>query len=312
MKEQFINWNPNRASKHLLGEVQTILKQYEEQGYSLTLRQLYYQLVARDLLPEQWADKDTGSTNNPQSYKKLGHIITKARLAGLVDWDMIEDRSRSILKNSHWNNPKHILNAAAKQFYMARWKNQPNYVFVMAEKDAVSNIIEPVCREWDVPFMANKGYSSQSALYQLYNIFEEKIDNGKDIHCIYVGDFDPSGLDMDRDLRDRLQLFLSNNVIFFDHIRLLDLKRAALTESQIEKYKPPENPAKVTDSRFKQYMKKYGKSSWELDALEPATLEEIVKNAILKYVDMEEFERVEEKEREIRVKIKKFAETWSK
>jgi len=310
MKEKFIDWNPNKISLFLLDKIQDVLISYKAQGYSLTLRQLYYQLVARDLLPESWADKSTGSTNNPKSYKRLGHIVSQARLAGLIDWKMIEDRGRTVSKNAHWEDPKDILRAAAEQFYRSRWKNQEQYVFVMCEKDAVSNIIEPVCKRWDVQFMANKGYSSQSAIYRLYWQLRDKIKEGKGIYCIYAGDFDPSGLDMDRDIIDRMNLFFQDVDVFRDFIQVFPLKRIALTMEQIEKYRPPENPAKVTDSRFEKYAQEHGEYSWELDALEPAALEEIVETAIIQYVDIDEFDQVAEEEKKIKVKIKKFANKW--
>ncbi|GAG06587.1 unnamed protein product, partial [marine sediment metagenome] len=101
MKQEFIDWKPSNVSLQMLYQIDIILNEYAQRDLILTLRQLYYQLVARALLPPNWADKDTGSTNNPRSYKRLMHIVSQGRLAGLLDWNMIEDRGRKIERNDH-------------------------------------------------------------------------------------------------------------------------------------------------------------------------------------------------------------------
>ena len=103
MKERFINWNPTGKSAALLSAIMDILEEYREQGYRLTLRQLYYQLVSRDLI-----------ANRTREYKRIGNIVNRARLAGYIDWSMIEDRVRIPAVNSHWDSPADILEAAAE------------------------------------------------------------------------------------------------------------------------------------------------------------------------------------------------------
>lgn len=307
MIEKFIQWNPNKTSRAVLENVIEVLTRLQAQGYTLTLRQLYYQLIAGDLLPDSWKDKVTGSKNNTSSYKRLGNIVSQGRLSGILDWSTIEDRGRTVKTTIHWENPRNILNAAAKQFRKDKWINQDNFVFVMCEKDAVSNIIEPVCRRWDVGFMANKGYSSLSALYHLYWRMQDELVVDKKIKCIYVGDFDPSGIDMDRDIINRMGIFFQS----FGEIALdFPLQRVALTKKQIKKYNPPENPAKVTDTRFKKYKELHGTSSWELDALDPSVLSEIIETAIVKYVDKDKFDRIIEEEIRIQNEIAEFADKW--
>ena len=307
MLESFVDWRPSTVSRLLLTHIETVLAAYKEQGYILTLRQLYYQLVAGDLLPKQWADPATGSTNNVSSYKRLGNIVNRGRLAGLIDWNMIEDRNRTVQANSHWNSPKSILNTAAKSFYMDHWVDQEKFVFVMAEKDAVSNIVEPICSKYDVQYMANKGYSSQSAMYRLYQRVQTEIYEGKEIICIYLGDFDPSGLDMDRDIFDRMNLFLGFSPSFGQEF---PIKRIALTMPQIKEYKPPENPAKVTDTRYAAYVEKHGEKSWELDAIKPNILAEMLEDEILEHVDMEKFEKIDKQQEEWKKEMLEFANGW--
>lgn len=240
-----------------------ILNEYAAQGYDLSLRQLYYQFVSRNLLP-----------NTQRDYKNLGNIINDARLAGCIDWDMVKDRGRETVRNSHWESPADLLQVAARQFQIDKWARQPCYVSVMVEKQALEGVLEPVCRGLDVPFSANKGYSSASHFYEASKPMLDALDDGRDVHVIYLGDHDPSGIDMTRDVEERLRLFLRCPDERFT------VHRVALNMPQIRQYNPPENPAKLTDSRIDHYMERFGASSWELDALNPAVLAAVVSERV--------------------------------
>lgn len=286
MKEAFIEWKPNATTLVLLAKISEVLSYFGNQGYRLTLRQLYYQLVSRGLIP-----------NSLQSYHRIGNIVNKGRLAGDIDWAMIEDRVRVPSSNYHWDNPKQIVESAARGYYRDHWEGQENYVEVWCEKDAVSNIIQPVCEKWDVTFMANRGYTSQSAMYEAFHRYQDEgLDKGKELFLIYLGDHDPSGIDMTRDIEDRMGRFMYSAA---DIPLTFDVDRIALNMDQVNVYKPPENPVKMTDSRWGSYVEKYGDKSWELDALEPKVLADLVEDSILQFLDLEKWKDVEaEEERE--------------
>ena len=89
----------------------------QAQGYELTLRQAYYQLVARGYIP-----------NNERSYKNIGNLINDGRLAGLIDWHSITDRTRNLRSNSHWDNPADVIASARYSYLLNKWDGQPNYV----------------------------------------------------------------------------------------------------------------------------------------------------------------------------------------
>ena len=119
--------NFRAASLKLIDLVNGVIREYSAQGYELTLRQAYYQLVARGYIP-----------NNERSYKNIGALINDGRLAGLIDWNAITDRTRNIRANSHWDDPAEIISSASRQFMLDKWEDQPVYVEVWVEKDARS------------------------------------------------------------------------------------------------------------------------------------------------------------------------------
>lgn len=298
MKERFIAKRFEPESMELLAQCVVILERYEAQGYDLSLRQLYYQLVAANII-----------ANNERNYKNVGNLISDARLAGLVDWDMIKDRGRETHISTHWDSPAQIVDAAARGFRIDRWEGQPAHVEVMVEKQALEGVLLPVCRELDVPFSANKGYSSSSALYEtgrrLRDAHETSTDDadGREIVVIYLGDHDPSGIDMSRDVKDRLELFSGYRV---------RLERIALNMDQVEELNPPENPAKLTDSRAASYIAEFGRSSWELDAIEPAALADLVRKAVIRERDEKLWNKALKREAAMRRELELFVKNYGK
>jgi hypothetical protein len=256
---------PKRFSEESLGLIEKanlIIEDMLSQGFDLTLRQLYYQFVSKDLIP-----------NTERSYKNLGSVINDARLAGLIDWDHISDRTRSLRQNSHWQNPQDIMNGAARSYKIDLWARQKYRPEVWIEKDALVGVIEGVCREEDVPFFSCRGYTSQSEMWagaMRLKAWAEKHDQTPVI--FHLGDHDPSGKDMTRDVTDRIELFMGS----------VRLERLALNMDQIEQYHPPPNPAKVTDSRATAYIAEFGDSSWELDALEPRVIVDLIRKNVNK------------------------------
>jgi len=241
-----------------------IIAEYLAQGFVLTLRQIYYQMVARALLP-----------NEQKAYKRLGATLVNARLAGLTDWGAIEDRTRVLRELAHWQNPRHVLEAVVEQYRIAKWEDQPYQPQVWIEKDALVGVIQPVCDDLDVPYFSCRGYSSLSAMWRAGMRARRSDDRAPSTVIFHLSDYDPSGLDMTRDIRERLELFCG----------YADVRRIALTLPQIERYAPPPNPAKLSDSRAPAYVRRYGYDSWELDALEPAFIAELIEEHVLSVRD---------------------------
>ena len=282
MKVAYTEWKPRAESTmSMLADSVAIIEDYAAQGYRLTLRQLYYQLVARDLLP-----------NSQRDYKRLGDLIVKARMAGYIDWESIVDRGRVPVVPAEWDSPRSILVSAAESYRLDRWSGQAWYVEVWCEKDALSSVLEPVCDRYHIRFLANRGYSSASAMFDASRRFADAGKSGKKVALIYLGDHDPSGMDMTRDIMDRQREFLRGS-----GLAEMTIHRLALNLNQVQTYNPPPNPAKLSDSRARSYIAQYGYESWELDALEPQTLDQLTSSAILQYLDQPLYDerlRVEE------------------
>jgi hypothetical protein len=275
----------------LIDQINDIIEEYEEQGYSLTLRQVYYQLVARGLIP-----------NNDRQYKIIGNAVNEGRLAGLIDWYAIEDRTRYIRRNSHWDSPADIIDSARAGYYKDHWEDMDVYVEVWVEKDALIGIVQKVCNKLDVPNFSCRGYTSQSEMWRAAQRFIEKEEGARYNILIHLGDHDPSGIDMTRDIEERLKFFNAR----------VQVERIALNRDQIDAYKPPPNPAKLTDTRCQNYIKKYGKISWELDALPPNILEELIENKIKGYIDDSVWCNVEDEIHKEKMQLKKLCDNWHK
>lgn len=266
MKQKYQSFPFQKPTLALIGVLNAIVDEYAEAGFVLTVRQLYYQMVARGIIP-----------NNEKSYKKICRTVNDAKLAGLIDWESLEDRTRRFTTRSRWSGAASIIESAANSFHMDMWRNQNTRVCCIIEKEALYGVFAGVCHDLDVPLLSARGYPSGSVLREFgkYTMLRQR---QYDWVILHFGDHDPSGIDMSRDLEERMKMFCEYSVT-------LDFKRIALNMDQIEEYGPPPNPAKSTDSRFTEYYNNYGDESWELDALDPRMLQNLAEENIRKYID---------------------------
>lgn len=278
-------------SEATIATAEAICTQYMADGYVLTLRQLYYQFVARGLC-----------ANTMQEYKRIGSIVNDARVAGRLDWDAIEDRTRNLEKLATWDSPKDILQSCADQFRYDWWDSQPVRVEVWVEKEALVGVIERVAYRFRCPYFACRGYASQSEAWRAAQRFVEHNDRGQPVKVLHLGDHDPSGIDMTRDNDDRLRLFSYSGDV--------EVIRLALNEDQVRRYNPPPNPAKMSDSRAEDYVRKFGNESWELDALDPAVIDQLISDAIEGFIDDEPWQEAKLREAAARKRISALAKKW--
>lgn len=286
----------------IIEQANEIIDEYLLDDLQLTIRQLYYQFVSmgEKYMIELGFPIVDGTPHNPRSYAKLGGIINRGRLAGLIDWRAIEDRTRNLIGNTHWKNPGQIIQACASSFQLDRWMGQKYRVEIWIEKDALSGVIENICRSLDVSFFACKGYVSQSEMWASAQRLAWYKSKGQTPVIIHLGDHDPSGIDMTRDIEDRQSLFQANT----------EVVRIALNIEQIEKYNPPPFYAKAKDPRSTGYIPKYGDTCWELDALEPKTMRNLIRDTVLEYRDEKIYQQVLKQEQEYISTLENIEKNW--
>ncbi len=353
LKERRQYWTADKAN--VVSNILAVVDSYKKMGYKLSLRQLYYQLVKANVIP-----------NEEEVYKRLSGIVDDCRYSGRLDWAMIEDRGRVPKLPSDFANIDELVDAALASWRLDRQQGQPKHIELWTEKDAISGILYKVTQPYHVRLVINKGYTSSSAAYSAYERFVPHLEAGRGIVVLYFGDHDPSGLDMVRDITDRLLTFIScgsrlkSSSSPFDKAMLdwwqdsgstvYDLQDAGhithrqmqsllgenptdsateafesgqvkmyleehnlfkvipigLTMDQVKQYRLPPNPAKITDPRAKGYIQKFGQKSWEVDALNPQTLSELVANHIEANMDAKAYNSmVKEEESQAKV-LKKF------
>jgi hypothetical protein len=290
MKIGYEDWNPTGDSLALVDTAEQICEEYAAKGYDLTLRQLYYQFVARGFIP-----------NHQRSYKRLGSVIDRARKAGLLDWDYIVDRTRNLRGYTTYTSPADLVREMEGQFHVDLWEDQDYMVEVWVEKEALAGVIARASLAYGVDYFSCRGYVSQSELHAAALRHRAYEDAGKRVVVVHLGDHDPSGIDMTRDIQDRLRLFGAHTVV----------NRIALNLNQVEEFNPPPNPAKLTDSRVGGYIERFGSKSWELDALDPETLAGLIKKEITDFVDPDAFNIRVDIQKEGRAQLRKVARHWS-
>jgi hypothetical protein len=276
----------------LIEQANNILEQYAAQGFTMSLRQLYYQFVARDLLE-----------NTHLNYKHLGKTVSRGRVAGLIDWDHIEDRNRTLRAHASWDSPEELIGDCAKAYKEDRWAGQSFRPEVWVEKAALLGVIEPICREYRVPYFATIGNRSQTEMREAGERFVRYMSDGLTPLVLHLADHDPTGLDMTRDIRDRLWLFTSEEV---------EVRRIALNMDQVELYNPPPNFAKETDSRFASYAEEFGDQSWELDALSPSVLAGLIRAELDDMIEDKPWQECEAQEERNRDTLNLVVENWAK
>ena len=286
MKEAFReNLRLNKDNKERLETINSIIEEYANDGYVLTLRQLYYQLVSRDIIP-----------NKIQEYAKLSTLLVKGRMAGVVDWDAIEDRIRIPFLPYWVTGIEDAINNTVSQYRLNRQEGQKVYIELWVEKDALSGVLKRVTKKYHINLMVNRGYSSCTAMHDAHERLERVGYPCTRKIILYLGDHDPSGLDMIRDIQERLNEFGSD----------VEVIPIGITQQQIKKYNPPTNPAKIKDPRAKWYIEQYGNTSWEVDALNPEILNNLVKKNIEKFIDMDLFNEQLEKEEEDKEELQNY------
>lgn len=255
--------------------IRVALEVFEDYDTKLTLRQLYYRLVSRKIF-----------SNTLNSYKRLSRIMVKAREQGDVPINCLEDRSRRVLGRGDggYSSAEEFLAHKLKSirdswkgFTMPMWDDQPIRVLISLEKGALSRLVSKVANMYSVRTFPTRGYPSFTYVQRMASYVRRRL-KGKKTIVLYLGDFDPSGVDIERDLTERLDRYEAGDFV---------VKRIALTREQILEHQLPPLMVKKSDSRAPSFIAAYGDESVELDALDPNILQHLVADAIEDYIDKE-------------------------
>jgi hypothetical protein len=210
------------------------------------------------------------------------------RQARELPYRWIVDGTRWMHKADTYSSLDEAVERWQAEYRRELWDSQDTYLEVWSEKEAITGVVMPITDNWHVPLMPTRGYPSLSFLAEAG---EQLAVQDRAVVIYYLGDHDPSGLDIARNVEARLREFAPDTDLTFE--------RLAVTPAQIIDYKLPTRPTKTTDSRIKSWT---GGGSVEVDAIEPPALRELVKQAILRHVDFGALARVrvaEDSEREL-------------
>jgi hypothetical protein len=295
--ETFETWLPGGETRELIDQANIILADIG----NATVRQVYYQFVSRT-----WLD------NNQREYNRLGKIISRARNAGFIRWDAIVDRTRKARGRIDYSPPEDLssyasdavdrirnsANSIAYGYSVNRWHTQPNYMEVWVEKDALVGVVEDACKvRRGIPFLSCRGFPSDTVVYEAATRMQEHIADSRKVVVLHLADHDPSGLRMTQDISERLRTYAQSQI---------EVLRIALNEDQTAGLPP--NVVKDDDSRSAAYKEDYGEDCWELDALHPTRIKELIKSEIEGLIDKDAWRAAAVHEQECQEKLRAFEE----
>ncbi len=261
-------------TQNIIDQAYSILEAY----HPMTLRQVYYQLVSTQVIE-----------NNRGAYQSVSNALVDARLEGLIPWSWIEDRLRQPAIYNGYKDPAEFAWYMKYSYSKDIWPTQPRRLEAWLEKDALSGIFNKVCSHYQVTLNVGRGYDGWDSIHNAAS----RYGDGSNWTVLYYGDFDPSGEDMVRSLRDRLDQLGSHP----------EIRKVALSMDDVVRYDLPPNMTKLTDTRRNAFVEKNGDVSVELDALLPEILEESLRTEIEKLLDMDAFRASQEQEAKDREQI---------
>jgi len=257
----------------ILASAVTIVHGYDT---GVTLRQLFYRLVAAEILP-----------NTSVAYSTLSHVTARARRTRT--FPALIDRTRDVHRYTSFPGPEDATDWLCRIYRRDRTEGQEVSIYLGVEKAGIVEQLKSWFGEYGIPILALGGYSSQTYIDQ---VIEDVKQQGRPAVLIYAGDFDPSGEDIDRDFRARADVF--DEVV-----------RVALNADQVRRYKLPEQMGKATDSRARGFVERHGRLvQVELDALPPDVLRDLFQKAVDLHWDSSEYERVLRREEAERVTLR--------
>jgi hypothetical protein len=254
----------------------------------ITLRGLLYQVVSAGWLP----------STDREHYMRLCRVMTTLREAGVVPFDWLVDNVRATEKPSSWTGLESFGETVRRAYRKDFWAQLPDYVHVICEKDAIAAVLAPVTKEYDVALSPIRGYVSLSFAHLIADTWSRV---SKPVFAVYLGDFDPSGFDLERDMRAKLTRYCT---------RPFEWKRLAVNRDDFADFGLIPLKPKKSDSRYKRFVEEHGGACAEVDALPATELRRRVEEAILAHIDAEKWQRLKDTERVEKETLDRLASRW--
>jgi hypothetical protein len=261
-----------------------VAKQVLTAHHPMTVRQVYYQLVSRQVVE-----------NSRGMYQAVSDLLVNARKDGSIPWEWIEDRLRRPLVVPMWDSLANFADTAVSAYRRNVWATQPAYLEVWLEKDALSGIFEDALDTYGVTCNVGRGYDGWSSIHNAGERYQEEPNV---VTVLYFGDFDPSGEDMVRSLQERLSFF-------WDAVEIV---KCALSMGDIDQYQLPPDFTKTTDTRRAAFVEKYGDVAVELDALPVDVLVARLISEVEARMDLDALAAVHDAEEEDRARLREILE----
>lgn len=290
------------AQRNLLAAALAVAQALWDLAIKPTLRQIYYRLVA-----------NTTIENRFREYTRLSRVLVQAREDGTFPADGIYDGVRPLLRPSMWDGLPEFGETVARAYRRDYWTDQPNYIEIWSEKDALRGVLEPVTSRWGVPLRIARGYSSVTVKLETAQTIEERIHSGKECHIIYVGDWDPSGINMLEELQEYLNSMLLRNLAPGKVADGLHISRLAVMHEDVLSGRYPPALPKWTDKRTRGFVERWGDAAVciEADAIPPEELRDRVEAAIQGLVDSRSWNKTKKRERREQERILATVRSWA-
>lgn len=235
---------------------------YQPANITPTVRQLFYALAVEEYVPK-----------SEKGYSKVQRVLADARERGEYPWEGIHDSLRKVQRTSAWPCLADFFTTVRKAYKRDYWQDQPRQVEVWVEKDTIHGTVEPLTRQFQVPLLVARGYLSVSAKNEASQRLADKART-----LIYIGDHDPSGVNM---LEQAAEWIRDRSADGVD----LEIERIAITDEDHANPDLPHLPINTNDSRAMDYLARFGAGVVEVEALSPVDLQQRLRAALERHIE---------------------------
>ncbi|GJE14442.1 hypothetical protein FOHLNKBM_5517 [Methylobacterium longum] len=253
-----------RRSKTAVADIKQVIYDIAAADHPMTVRQVFYQLVNRDVIEKSEAEYQ----------QTVVRLLTSMRVSGELPFEWIVDHSRRRRLTQTYTSMTEAVEDTARFYRKSALRESPAYIEIWVEKDALSGIMWDATSIYDVPLLSSKGMPSLTFLHTTAEEinFEWEIRD-RPTYLYQFGDHDPTGALIPKTIEARLREFCPEAEF--------TVERVSLTEAQITEHRLPTRPTKREGNR---HAKGFEGESVELDALHPRILKAMVTEVIERHI----------------------------